>query len=101
MSNKQRVCLHNPPGENESVLKRTANGGRGGIIYAPDNRILGLYDQWGRPYRVFIDANGNGRLDNLPFPDAESSPVNRPVGVWSIGKDGKTGGFLNDDVKSW
>jgi len=79
--------------------KRTKGGGRDGIIYDSNNRILGLYDQWGHPYRILIDANDDDHIDNIPFPDAKQAALKRRAGTWSPGRDGKMGG--HDDVKSW
>lgn len=71
-----------------------------------------LVDPWGNEYRIAIDANGDNSITNLPYTDFQDNNAPRvPVGVFSIGKDGKLGnngdgvyrknGTASDDVITW
>ena len=71
-----------------------------------------LVDPWGNEYRITIDADGDNRIANLPYTDFQGNDAPRvPVGVFSIGKDGKLGnngdgayrknGAASDDVITW
>ncbi len=71
-----------------------------------------LYDPWGNVYRLRIDNNYNGMLENPYSTNAGFNPIQQGVLAWSIGKDAdgakngsgggdkKTGTF-DDDVISW
>ena len=71
-----------------------------------------LYDPWGSCYRVRMDNNYSGAVENPYSGNAGFNPIRLGVIVWSIGKDldgakTATGGgdkktsTNNDDVISW
>jgi len=82
--------------------KRIANNmGRDGVIYSAGNRIQGLYDPWGQPYHVLIDANYDNQLDNNPFATGNQPLRGRRVATYTYGKNKKNDHGGGDDVKSW
>jgi prepilin-type N-terminal cleavage/methylation domain-containing protein len=71
-----------------------------------------LYDPWGSCYRVRMDNNYTGTVENPYSGNAGFNPIQMGVIAWSIGKDQEgaktaTGGgdrktgTYNDDVISW
>ena len=71
-----------------------------------------LYDPWGSCYRVRMDNNYSGAVENPYSGNAGFNPIRLGVIVWSIGKDldgaktatgggDKKTGTNNDDVISW
>jgi prepilin-type N-terminal cleavage/methylation domain-containing protein len=71
-----------------------------------------LYDPWGSAYRVRMDNNYSGTVENPYSANAGFNPIQLGVIVWSIGTDvagasGATGGgdkktgSYRDDVISW
>jgi prepilin-type N-terminal cleavage/methylation domain-containing protein len=71
-----------------------------------------LYDPWGSCYRVRMDNNYSGAVENPYSGNAGFNPIQQGVIVWSIGKDldgaktatgggDKKMGTYNDDVISW
>ena len=71
-----------------------------------------LYDPWGSCYRVRMDNNYSGAVENPYSGNAGFSPIRLGVIAWSIGKDlngaktaigggDKKMGTCNDDVISW
>jgi prepilin-type N-terminal cleavage/methylation domain-containing protein len=82
--------------------KRIANNmGKGGIIYSAGNRIQGLYDPWGQPYHILIDANYDNQIDNNPFATGNQPLRVRRVATYTYGKNKKNDQGGRDDVKSW
>jgi prepilin-type N-terminal cleavage/methylation domain-containing protein len=81
--------------------KRTGNTGKNGIIYNSGNSIQGLYDPWGQPYRILMDANYDDNLDNNPFSSGNSILRGRRVGAYTYGKNKRNDQGGQDDVKSW
>ena len=66
-----------------------------------------FYDPWGSCYRVRMDNNYNGRLNNPYSANAGFSAINAGAIVWSLGRDksggsgDKNAGAAKDDVISW
>ena len=71
-----------------------------------------LYDPWGSCYRVRMDNNYSGAVENPYSGNAGFDPIQLGVIAWSIGKDldgaktatggaDKKTGICNDDVISW
>ena len=71
-----------------------------------------LYDPWGSCYRVRMDNNYSGAVENPYSGNAGFSPIRLGVIAWSFGKDlngaktaieggDKKMGTCNDDVISW
>jgi type II secretory pathway pseudopilin PulG len=52
-------------------------------------------DPWGRVYRVWIDANGDGRVE------LSHAIVRESVAVWSVGRNGLNEMGRGDDIPSW
>jgi type II secretory pathway pseudopilin PulG len=72
-----------------------------------DPKTGALLDPWGNFYRVAVDADGSGGIEN-PYDDAGPKKLKLPVIVWSLGKDGRQGkrGAVrtftgSDDILSW
>lgn len=86
--------------------KRKGAGGADGMVYDTSNKPIGLYDPWGRPFKLRIDGDYDEEITvkvdatNAPAPKVLSG---RNVAVWSNGEDGaqSKGGSLEDDVKTW
>jgi prepilin-type N-terminal cleavage/methylation domain-containing protein len=82
-----------------------AKNGRGGVIGSgPDDYTL--VDEWGQPYVVIMDSNGDNRIENPDVGNADSTissgaPAQLPLGVavFSYGPDAKE--LTKDDVTSW
>lgn len=72
---------------------------KGGLRYSDEGRkIDGVFDSWGNPYVVVLDAKNEGKVQF----DYGSRIVDLPgkfVAVYSPGEDGKTG--TEDDIKTW
>ncbi len=56
-----------------------------------------LWDPWGNHYRVRIDTNGDGKVEN---PEAPGTLLPESILVWSAGPDGDFERW-KDNVKSW
>jgi type II secretory pathway pseudopilin PulG len=70
------------------------------------------YDTWGNCYRIRMDNNYSGALQNPYSSNAGFDPIQLGVIVWSLGKDNdgaktatsgqnKKGGVYADDIVSW
>ncbi len=83
--------------------KKGASGGINGLIYKDSGAITGLYDPWGGPYFVILDADYDERV--TPTPAAGTAPTlnGRRAAAWSNGADAVSGsgGKATDDVKTW
>lgn len=79
---------------------KEAKGNKGGILYGrggSGNDIQGLYDPWGKPYRILLDDDFD---DEIRDPIKSGTIIrNRKVVVYTLGNDDKAG--TADDVKSW
>jgi len=56
-----------------------------------------LWDPWGNHYRVRLDTNGDGKIEN---PEATGKRIIESILVWSAGPDGDFETW-KDNVKSW
>jgi type II secretory pathway pseudopilin PulG len=56
-----------------------------------------LWDPWGNHYRVRLDTNGDGRIEN---PEVPGTHLPESILVWSAGPDGDFETWA-DNVKSW
>lgn len=82
-----------------------AKNGRGGVVgTSPDD--YKLVDEWGKPYVVIMDSNGDEKIENPDIGNGDSkissgAPPQLPFGVavFSYGPDAKE--FTQDDVTSW
>lgn len=79
--------------------KGTAAKGREGVIYnGTTGAVEKLYDSWGRPYKVFLDADYDEEINSQSLPGTKKKLVNTKVAVWS---DGNEQGKPSDDAKTW
>jgi prepilin-type N-terminal cleavage/methylation domain-containing protein len=83
--------------------EKGGTGGINGLIYNKDSgAATGLFDPWGGPYFVMLDADYDEKVS--PTVSGKTFNLNgRRAAVWSLGADGVigTGGAANDDVKTW
>lgn len=90
--------------ENERFIRflslREGRDDRRGVIYdsTGSGAVVGLYDEWGSPYTVFLDGDGDGVLE-FKLGSKEVRLEGRRAAVVSPGKDGKLG--TPDDIKTW
>ncbi|MAS95307.1 MAG: hypothetical protein CMO55_19075 [Verrucomicrobiales bacterium] len=59
-----------------------------------------LRDPWGSFYRVQIDADGDGEVDNPRTPDIDDPGLQESILVWSAGPDGDFDTW-EDNQKTW
>jgi prepilin-type N-terminal cleavage/methylation domain-containing protein len=101
MLNPKAVQFFQPPIAKDVSKPRSGIGGNGH-----------LYDPWGSAYRVRMDNNYSGAVENPYSANAGFNPIQSGAIVWSLGRDlaGATGGIgggdkktgsSNDDVISW
>lgn len=80
-------------------VKESKNSKKGGLVYSnggSGGQIEGLYDAWGKPFRVKLDTEYEGEIND---PIIQGNVVrNKNAIVYSYGPDGKLG---TDDVKTW
>lgn len=73
---------------------------KGGLLYdsaQPDPKPVGFYDPWGNPYRIRIDHDYDGVIDD---PMRKGNTIAKQIVlVYSDGPDGLPG--TPDDVKTW
>lgn len=85
-----------------------AKNGRGGLV-GQDVDSYSLFDEWGKPYTVIMDTDGNGRIRNPDVGNEEPSisggaSPELPMGVliYSDGPDGQKKEMpTKDDITSW
>lgn len=77
---------------------REAKGKRGGLVYDPKGKIVGLHDDWGNPFTVFLDTDWDQILE-FKLGTRDFRLEGRSVAVVSPGEDGKLG--TPDDVRTW
>jgi len=70
---------------------------KNGMIYSGSN-VEGLFDPFGRGYRVMIDYDGDGQLTAPRESGVTGVLKNHHSAVYSLGPDGKGG---SDAVRSW
>jgi len=95
---KQLSFLSVPDGK----IKGT--GGMDGLVYeaGTTTKVRGLYDPWGRPYKIMLDNDYDEELA-LTIGGTTKTLRGRRVAVWSSGADGKSDDIktATDDVKNW
>lgn len=80
-------------------VRETNKRAGGGLLYRSDGRsVEGLFDAWGNPYVVELDADYDDRL-RFKLGGKRVSLDARRVAVYSAGSDKKLG--TDDDVKTW
>lgn len=77
-----------------------------GLMYNTDGtQIEGLFDPWGGPYHVILDADYDEKIQVQPKGAAQPKTLNgRRVVSWSNGADGAeegSTGKVTDDVTTW
>jgi prepilin-type N-terminal cleavage/methylation domain-containing protein len=86
----------------EGKIKGTA--GIDGLVYEVGTtaKVRGLYDPWGRPYKIMLDNDYDEELI-LNVGGTTKNLHGRRVAVWSLGPDGKSDDpkTASDDVKNW
>jgi prepilin-type N-terminal cleavage/methylation domain-containing protein len=83
---------------------REGKANKNGLIYSPDGKsVKGLFDPWGGPFYVVMDADFDERVTPTPSAGGGKQLNGRRVAVWSNGADGVkgSGGKATDDVKTW
>jgi prepilin-type N-terminal cleavage/methylation domain-containing protein len=84
--------------------KKGASGGINGLIYKDSGAVTGLFDPWGGPYFVMLDADYDERVAPTPSAGGTAVTLNgRRAAAWSKGADAVSGsgGKASDDVTSW
>lgn len=71
---------------------------RNGMIYNSKGLLERVDDPYGHPYTIFLDADGDGRLEYEALGKI-TRLEGRRVAVVSPGRDGKLG--TSDDIKTW
>jgi hypothetical protein len=75
-----------------------------GLVYeaGTTTKVRGLYDPWGRPYKIMLDNDYDEELA-LTIGGTTKTLRGRRVAVWSSGADGKSDDIktATDDVKNW
>lgn len=107
-----RVLLANEPATgtimNTKGIKflevKEGKADKDGLIYnTAGTEVQGLFDPWGGPYHVILDANYDEKIAVQPKAAALPKNLNgRRVAVWSNGADGvDSTGKVMDDVTTW
>ena len=77
------------------LMVKEGKNNKDGLIYnSASTAVTGLYDPWGGPYRVMLDADNDEHLKVNG-----KALYNRRVAVWSDGPDRIAG--TKDDIKTW
>ena len=88
----------NPRGFKFLSIKE-GKGKQDGVIYDSDGKfIVGVFDEWGNPFTIFLDTDYNEIL-HLKEGSREVTLKGRRAAVVSPGEDGKLG--TGDDIKTW
>lgn len=66
-------------------------------FYRVTETSIGLYDPWGQPYRIRLDGDADGGVDD---PSAPGTRILKTAIIWSAGKDGDFSTW-EDNVASW
>jgi len=77
-----------------------------GLIYnTAGTEVQGLFDPWGGPFHVILDANYDEKIEVQPKAAAAKKILNgRRVAAWTNGADGVEDGITGkvmDDVMTW
>lgn len=70
----------------------------GGLFY--EGGGIAVHDQWGHPFRIRLDTDGDGWLDNPSVPGNSCCRLRARALVWSAGKDGDPETW-QDNITSW
>ena len=84
-------------------LKEAKNGNRDGVVYNPaGTSIDGLYDPWGQPYYIVMDANYDERIAVRPGSGIPTTNLNgRRSAVYSLGTKNPADASSATLVKTW
>lgn len=77
---------------------------KNGLIYnTAGTAVTGMFDPWGGPYFVMMDADYDERVTPTPAAGGSVTLNGRRAAVWSNGADATrgTGGRATDDVTTW
>lgn len=66
-------------------------------IYREREDVIALFDRWGLPYRIRVDGDKDGRVNDPAIPGAV---LHKRILVWSAGRDGDFTTW-DDNVASW
>lgn len=78
---------------------REAKNRKGGLRYSDkDRKVEGVFDSWGNPYVVVLDAKNEGKV-HFNYGSKTVDLPGKSVAVYSAGKDGEAGN--SDDIKTW
>jgi prepilin-type N-terminal cleavage/methylation domain-containing protein len=84
--------------------KIKGKAGIDGLVYedGATTKVRGLYDPWGRPYKIMLDNDYDEELAPT-IGDTAKTLRGRRVVAWSLGADGKSDDVktATDDVKNW
>jgi len=75
------------------AVKEGKNNKNGLIYNSAGTAVTGLYDPWGGPYKVLLDADCDEHLV------VHGKALDRRAAIWSYGPDRKAG--TKDDIKTW
>jgi len=84
-------------------LKEAKSGNRDGVVYnSAGNQITGLFDPWGLPYYIVMDANYDERLAISPGNSITAVNLNgRRAAVYSLGVKNTGDANASTLVKTW
>jgi hypothetical protein len=88
----------NPKGIRFLAIKE-AKDRKGGMQFSEKgHKVEGVFDPWGNPYVVILDAKNEGKV-HFTYGSGMIELPGKSVAVYSAGKDGKAGN--PDDIKTW
>lgn len=84
-------------------LKEAKSGNRDGVVYntATPPQITGMFDPWGQPYYIVMDANYDERLIFTPEKNDEVKLNGRRAAVYSLGVKNTADANKSTLVKTW
>lgn len=84
-------------------LKEAKSGNRDGVVYnSAGDQINGLFDPWGQPYYIVMDANYDERLAVSPGGGIPTVNLNgRRAAVYSLGVKNTGDANASTLVKTW
>jgi len=84
-------------------LKEAKSGNRDGVVYntATPPQITGMFDPWGQPYFIVMDADYDERLIFTPEKNDEVKLNGRRAAVYSLGVKNTGDANASTLVKTW